>query len=80
MAMLVYMRHEDRRGKSHGGWLILEHGEANVFHLDDGTLTDKQVQQRYGGIIKGAFTVTGSQWKSYLSRVGVQQAWEEPQD
>lgn len=80
MAMLIYMSHTNRRGREFGGWLILEHGEANAFHVDDGTLTEKEIQQRYGGISKGRFSVTGQEWRRYLSKVGVQQVYEEPQD
>lgn len=77
--MLIYMRYKSRRGTDHGGWLVLEHGERNVFHLDDGTMTAKQVQQQYGGLVKGEFVVTASQWSSYLTRLGVKQSWEEPE-
>jgi hypothetical protein len=76
--MLIRMRHVDRRNREYSGWLVLEHGEANVFHLDDGTMTDKEVQQKYGGIIKGSFGVTASEWKRYLAKVGVKQTYEEP--
>ena len=70
MAMLMRIdRQGGRNGRTHGGWLVMEYGEPNIFHLDDGTMSEKEVQQMYGGIIKGLVRVTGSEWQRFVAKV-----------
>lgn len=77
MAMLIYLRHKDRRQRDHGGWLVLEHGQPNRFLLDDGILDPKQVQKKLGGVVKCEISVTAGQWKSFLMRLGIPKVYED---
>ena len=68
MAMMIRIEREgDREGRLPRGWLILEYGEANLFHPDDGSMSVKEVQHKYGAAEKAVIRVNLREWQRLLA-------------
>lgn len=65
MAMLIRIECvRDRNGNAQAGWLVLEYGaNPNVFHVDDKSMTDNDIQKKYGGVIKATIRVGGVEYR-----------------
>jgi hypothetical protein len=74
MAIIIRIEIQgDRRGVKPSGWLVLEYGQPNLFHRDDGLMSVAEVQKKYGGIVKETIRVGSTEYQRLLAKSGVRE-------